>query len=216
MRRATQKRVRRLLLAAAIMPVSVPAQPQSPGTSPASQPRPVEQGVADLNPLQVSPRLEPVDLRHPTGWERVYRLSGDARGGGDGLFARIDGGIAAVFPWSAYQSSRKGLRAEVPAGTTYYIGGVPEALLAKRTSEPDASRQPAFNFVDLSARRPQPERPLSHAGTAAATSAREASRYGERSAEAPAGPSIWSSESYRRSRIEALLTAAADRRADQP
>lgn len=198
----------------ALVPVSMATGQPGPGTQPPargspSQPRPVEQGVGDLNPLQISNRLEPLDLRRPTGWERVYRLNGvPGRDGGRGLFARFDGGIAAVFPWSSYESTRRGAVATVPAGTKYYIGVLPESLTeAKPAEEPEAS----FNYLDRSARAGQPERPVQFIETAQQNSARPALRTGgtvEPSAP-PAGPSIWTSEAYRRARLEELLARAA-------
>lgn len=187
-------------------------QPASTGPGVTPGPRPVEQGVGDLNPLQISNRLEPLDLRRPTGWDRVYRLTGDARrDGGRGLFARMDGGIAAVFPWSTYEATPKGVKVPVPAGTTYYIGSLPESIspgsAPMERAEPDRS----FNFLDRSAHAGQPGRPLMHAETSMETSARGLVRLGEAApaASAPSGPTIWTSEVYRRERIEALLSAAA-------
>lgn len=201
------------------------AQPGGPGSFQAQQPgqqpgritplRPVEQGVGDLNPLQVSNRLEPTDLHQPTGWDRVYRLSGDpARDGGRGLFARFDGGIAAVFPWSAYHVTPRGVKAEVPAGTTYYIGELPASLTGGTSLRPGPGSVPgepdrSYNFLDLSARAGAPERPRLDAGLSMKTSARDAVRRGEWVEPAAAGPSIWTSESYRRDRLEALLGAAS-------
>lgn len=202
-----------VFFAVAASPGAILAQPAGQATRP--QPKPVEQGIGDVNPLQVSSRMLPLDLRRPTGWDRVYRLSGDPkRNGGKGLFARFDGGIAAVFPWSTYEATPRGFSPAVPAGTTYFIGALPDSLTSagvegERTGDAEVDR--SFNFVDRSARPGQPERPRMHAETAIETSAREAIRRGAAadSGAAPAeGPTIWTSESYRRERLEALLAAA--------
>ncbi|MCC6676233.1 MAG: hypothetical protein IT436_03735 [Phycisphaerales bacterium] len=215
--RALVKRV--LLIGVMALSGAASAQPAAPGTKP--QPKPVEQGVGDVNPLQVSSRMVPLDLRRPTGWDRVYRLSGDPkRNGGRGLFARFDGGIAAVFPWSTYEPTERGFTPAVPAGTTYYIGDLPDSLTSAGdeggggSGEAEVDR--SFNFVDRSARPGQPERPRMHAETGIETSAREGIRRGavvdpavDPGVTAGSGPTIWTSESYRRERLEALLGAAA-------
>lgn len=199
------------MLAALLASAAAGGQPAGSGAGllkEGVQPRPVEQGVGDVNPLQLSNRVLPVDLRRPTGWERVYRLSGDPRkDGGKGLFARFDGGIAAVFPWSTYVPTEDGVKRPVPAGTTYYIGTLPDGL---RGVEAGPAPERSFNFMDRSAHPGRPARPVLHAETAQETSAREGLRRGEppAAAERP-GPSIWTSEPHRRARLEALLTAAA-------
>lgn len=195
-------------------PATQPSQLGRPATL---KPQLVDQGVGDLNPLQTSNRLVPQDLRQPTGWDRVYRLSGDPmKNNGSGLFARIDGGITAVFPWSTYAVSRKGdLVPRVPPGTTYYIGGVPQSVLGGTSSitppPPDAEK--SFNFVDRSARPvAAADRPAQQADNSIATSARPVLR-GEATPDQPAvnpskPPSIWTSESYRRARLEELISRA--------
>lgn len=191
---------------------SQPGQPGRFGRPTLLQPIPVEQGIGDLNPLQTSNRLVPLDLRQPAGWDRVYRLSGDPRmNNGSGLFARISGGITAVFPWSTYEPTRRGDQVPtVPPGTTYYIGGVPRSVI-DATPTP-ASTEKSFNYVDLSARPASPERPTHQADNSVQTSARHVLRGeapADRTPSNAAPPSIWTSESYRRARLEQLLTRAA-------
>lgn len=82
----------------------------------------VAEGEADVSPLGTANRLVPVDLRVPTNFEQVYRLPTVV---GPAMFARIDGGLTAVFPQSVY----RGTQALIPAGTTWYLGTLPEHVL---------------------------------------------------------------------------------------
>lgn len=95
---------------------------------PSEAPRPVLQGVDDVSPLQQSLSLEPVDLRQPSGFDRVYRLPtrpnffGRVR---ESAFFRASGGLVAVFPQSSYRTVGRGVDiAEVPAGTVYQLGPI--------------------------------------------------------------------------------------------
>jgi hypothetical protein len=90
----------------------------------------VDPDFGDVGPLRVSTRVLPVDMRSPSGFDRVYRVPGSAGGvpgmdGGEERFARISGGLAAVFPRSDYITTKKGQYALIPPGTVFYIGGVP-------------------------------------------------------------------------------------------
>jgi hypothetical protein len=80
-------------------------------------------GSTDLDPLRGSIRVLPTDLRAPTSFENVYKLSTTDRfGKAQDLYARRNGGLTAVFPRSVYVQSRKGLVPEIPAGTVFIIG----------------------------------------------------------------------------------------------
>lgn len=84
----------------------------------ADQPiKPVDQTVADLDPLLTSFRDMQVDLRQPLGFQGVYRVPGQ-----EDKFMRSSGALYAVFPHSIYTSTKKGIAPLVPAGTVYYIG----------------------------------------------------------------------------------------------
>lgn len=167
--------------------------------SAASPPRPVEQGVADRDLLSTSLRLEPIDQRTPTHFERVYRLEdvmrrGEAFGGvrrASG-FVRFDAGIAAVFPRSEYTEFAGGQIAEVPPGTVFHIGLRPE-VEERRPLAP-----PTYNAVDLSAR---------------GASALHAAGYGAgdrvAKAEGPEARSMWGDEPTRRLRVATLLDDAS-------
>lgn len=86
--------------------------------------RPVVEGTSDVSPLADSLELRPIDLRLPSGFDRVYEVPT----GEGSLFARIDGGLTAVFPRSEYTATPYGAVAEVPAGTVWVIGQTPRWL----------------------------------------------------------------------------------------
>jgi hypothetical protein len=131
---------------------------------------PVEQGVADRGPLAVSRRVAPADLRVPQDFERVYRIDSPSRRKAMGdLFARRSGAITAVFPRSQYVETRFGSLAEVPAGTTYYIGTDAAARAVGDDSLPPGvwrptdpaprravDRRAMDTSIDLSARQARP------------------------------------------------------------
>ncbi len=118
-------------------------------SSPDPRLKPVEAGVADRGPLSSSGRVVPADLRLPIGFDRVYKLESASRRRplGD-MFARQSGGVTAVFPRSQYSEAGG---AEIPAGTTYYIGNLPESVTGSVSARPAPRKLPA-NYVDRSAR----------------------------------------------------------------
>lgn len=111
---------------------------------------PVNPATRDVSPLGVSNALQPLDLRHPTSWERVYEVrrldnaaswrpsyrlgevapapSGWNAGAGASWYARANGGLVAVFPRSTYVQTPQGTYADIPPGTVYGIGGVPSSV----------------------------------------------------------------------------------------
>lgn len=91
---------------------------------------PVEQRVADVDPLAASIRQIETGLRQPTGFEQVYRVPGD-----DEHFMRIDGGLYAVFPRSVYTNRRFGELPLIPANTVFSIGP-PQFLMRDAKPEP--------------------------------------------------------------------------------
>ncbi|MFT5424430.1 MAG: hypothetical protein ACI89L_002225 [Phycisphaerales bacterium] len=84
----------------------------------------VDPGWADASAINDSLRLVPVDLRTPTGFDRVFRLPTVV---GGQMFARMDGGLTAVFPRSEYGFGQ----ALIPAGTTWYIGALPSRVFGE-------------------------------------------------------------------------------------
>lgn len=102
--------------------------PSSLLAQPPNRPRPtgglqaLEPGMQDLDPLRTSLRLQPVDLRQPMDFDKVYRLPGS---GATDRLVRMSGAVSAVFPRSDYVGSENGLLALIPAGTVFHLGGVP-------------------------------------------------------------------------------------------
>ena len=94
--------------------------------TPAQPLTPVDQRFQDLNPLATSLRSLPTDLRQPSNFDRVYRVRTPG-GAQDEQFARVSGALTALFPRSEYTQTKRGARADVPAGTIFYIGGLPHA-----------------------------------------------------------------------------------------
>ncbi|MCG3123664.1 MAG: hypothetical protein GIKADHBN_02085 [Phycisphaerales bacterium] len=198
----------------------------------------VEQGREDAGPLARSIRVAPTDLRLPIGFDQVYRLENTARNSQGDLYARRSGGITAVFPRSQYSVSASGsLLAEIPPGTTFYIGGLPESLTRPEKAR---VRQLPETYIDRSARpaRADVAAPVTSARQSDAT-ARSAAPRGTPPAPAsdspsqrsqrpivtpgaveipgaaaprrtaPDRPSVFSDESYRSKRVESLLNRAA-------
>lgn len=84
-----------------------------------AQDRPVQQGVADVDPLLESLRAYSPSLRLDNNFEHVYLL--DANDPNSPFFRRA-GGLYAVFPRSEYVLTRDGVIAAVPPGTIFHFG----------------------------------------------------------------------------------------------
>lgn len=140
-------RLQILLLAATVgaMALAGGSPPSSVGGQPAGMVK-VDQGFADVGPLQADMRLAPLDLRMPTDYDAVYRgMAANGYGGSTEYFARISGAVTAVFPQSVYLQLKDGSHvADVPPGTVYYIGDLPEELTGSPAPEP----------LPITARRP--------------------------------------------------------------
>ncbi len=87
--------------------------------------RQVDPTIADVGPLNVSLRDMPPDLREPNDFRGVFQLPSDEPSRYAGYFARVRGGVWAVFPRSVYQRTEEGIIPTVPANTTFFLGGVP-------------------------------------------------------------------------------------------
>ncbi len=134
--------------------------------------RPIEAGSLDSSPLAGSMQLLPIDLRLPTGFDQVYRVET----GHGPAFARMNGGLRAVFPRSEYGLGQSGVEAQIPAGTTWVIGDTP-AWYADRfgtlATEPAGAVGPVqpglmARRVDLSANAPNAWAVPTFAGSTAA------------------------------------------------
>jgi hypothetical protein len=119
------RRIRPVMIACCGMccvAVAAPLQAQSPPPSPSSPPpaprlKSLDQSVEDTGPLSRSFRVPPTDLRGPSGFQQVYRVPGQEE-----LLMRGSGELFAVFPYSSYLPTRRGLVPTIPAGTVFYIG----------------------------------------------------------------------------------------------
>ena len=179
--------------------------------------QPVEATIGDTNPLALSQRILRADLRVPTGFERVYRISVP---GGEPRFARIDSGITAIFPQSTYIPSEFGPRASIPPGTVFSIGGDLRDLLPKATNRlaensdaprPGSASNFANRFVDRSTRNPavvksprdlanpRPQRPHTPDASPPPPAANTAP------SNPPEPVTIWTSDLHRQRRIADLL-----------
>jgi len=169
--------------------------------------RPVEQGVGDRSPLSANRMLEPMDLRIPLNFDRVYKLDSEPRlfGGGPGpRYARMSGAVTAIFPRSEYTPAGAGrLLVGVPAGTVYSIGGPLEQILGPRWSAPRA-RVGAVNFVDRSAAVAPPAMSGQAGGDAGQYDDRLAMRAPDQGRSAR-GRTIWTSDALRQERLSVLL-----------
>ncbi|MCC6970641.1 MAG: hypothetical protein IT434_10515 [Phycisphaerales bacterium] len=166
---------------------------------------PVPQGTVDANPLAAPANVQPLDLRLPLGFDRVFRVVEPGRSMLNQRYARSSGAITAVFPRSQYTPTRDGVIPEIPAGTIFYIGGLPDDLFS---SPPPAIRR-GPTYVDRSVRA------VPSAAESAASPAETPARLGDRVArreivERPAPVSIMTDEGFRQARVCELIDRAAE------
>ena len=109
--------------------------------------KPVEQGIADRGPLDGGMRWINLGLQLPSGYRQCFERPG-------GGFMRADGGLVATFQQSIYMQSKEGLMPDIPASTTFVIGGVPLAgevghgrLLPVDPLDPGRGPSPAEGFA---------------------------------------------------------------------
>lgn len=185
--------------------------------------RPVDPNTSDANPLAVSQRLIPADLRVPTGFDRVYELIDprhattypSTRPDPAGVFFRASGGLVLSFPRSSYVPTRAGALPVMPPGATYSLG-LPRAASPASAPSPPASAgaRPAHALpagtTAFSAQRAQPVPSLASAAPARATFEPSPAPQPE-----PRG-SIWLDPEYRALRLSALIEAARLRAATPP
>ncbi|MFN0012293.1 MAG: hypothetical protein ACKVS8_11695 [Phycisphaerales bacterium] len=127
-----------ILLALLAAEPGLPARPTpppapSPGPPPGLRPqdlRKVEQTEADVGPLRTSNRVQPPDLLQPRGFREVYQIPRDSPSKYAGWFARVDGGVIAVFPRSQYDMTKEGTKPLVPPATEFFLGSVPGGAAA--------------------------------------------------------------------------------------
>lgn len=198
----------------------------SPSTKPTL--KPVDPGVADVDPLGTSTRILPKDLRQPANFDRVYEVELN----GKRFFVRAHGGVYAVFPRSDYVQTNRGAVPIVPAGTVYHLGSLTrhdtKALTADEPPVHPAAAKPARpsrrDQAAPSTAAPSPE--SAAAQPAPSARRREVQRQATEPPlsdaappvpRAPEAASIWTSELLRVSRTGALLDQArAARAVDKP
>jgi hypothetical protein len=173
-------------------------------TSLLSQPQqsiltPIDQGYADRTANSASARLPEADLRLPVGFERAYRVRGSApwRQGStptSGVYARVSGGLVAVFPQSQYTKVGRYTRADVPPGTVYVFNDGHHPATTPARAGNDANLMRRINPFDvISPTLPEPQ----------STTPRIAQPV------APASDlSVWTDEEYRQRRVGQLIDAA--------
>ncbi|MHC5113158.1 MAG: hypothetical protein ACYTGP_01860 [Planctomycetota bacterium] len=145
---------------------------------------PVDEGVADLDPLATSTRQAPTDLRMPTGFHSLYHVPDR-----DDLLMRVNGGLYAVFPRSLYAQSRFGPVPTIPNDTVFHIGPTTVEALAEPNEDVGADRR-IERRIDRTYRPQRSARP----------EPREA---------ASTGTTIVTDHVYRAHRLRALIQRAA-------
>lgn len=149
------------------------------------------QGLGDTGPLS---RDLGRDSRTPdsNGFTGVYELP--RRKGQPRRFARIDGGLIAVFPYSTYEETAYGAAATIPPGTTYYIGpGWINRLMNATHADAAPGLLASPTAIDL--------------GVDGSGARRVDSRAPAEVADPGVTPrSIWTDEAFRRERLAALLS----------
>jgi hypothetical protein len=187
--------------------------------------QPIDQTVADVNPLSASLRQVHRDLRQPTGFQSVYHVPGH-----DDLLMRVNGGIYAVFPESEYTVNRKGRTVPlIPAGTVFYIG-LPNKLTTPpgRSSNAHTGIEPTVRLVSQIDSRSPVDAPVGVVNTMLDMKIGEVDQNGKPLALAQqplvqndpqpaampdpsrfAGPTIVNDSSYRARRLDELLQRAA-------
>lgn len=168
--------------------------------------KPVEEGFEDVSPLASPNRLEPIDLRRPSGFEQVYEITTPT---GEKAFVRIDNGLVAIFDRSDYLAGTN--KAFIPPNTRFRIGT--QGLTAR--SDQTIESTPASGRIDRRASNRVPNRPAGRRTTQQQTEqaqeaeTQEASDPSVAAVEGP--PSIVTNEIYRRLRLTQLLLEAIEK-----
>jgi hypothetical protein len=206
---------------ALLSPWPAGAQSQLAGAQPVLTP--VEAGE-DSNPLRVGLRRQRVDLRGPSGFDRLYRVSPGAVIGGvtikEGGYARISGSTVVVYPRGSYSQVAPGVaRADVPAGTMYLQASNVSELIGSPQTRASTSQQRAQSQSEAARNTLAPANTTSTLPRALNARLSEGATPSlPRDADAPTTivssamndmPSLWDDESYRQRRIGAMIQAAA-------
>ncbi len=186
--------------------------------------RAVEQGTEDVGPLARSARISRVDLRMPTGFDRVYRLESPTLGSDSpARYARVSGALIAIFPRSEYQTTAAGTSIMVPPGTIYAIGSGSAASAVASRREITPSRPAPLDLREstrMGTRVDTRVDTVAHAGPPEArtrvqvdesASAIDRPRPDQPGPEPAPARSIWGDERYRVARVAALLNSVTAR-----
>lgn len=167
----------------------------------------VEQGVADDGPLKSSLRVIQPQLRLPQNFGDVYSFRDRD---GKSKYARVSGGLTAVFDQSEYVDTRDGTLPLIPAGTIFRLGrfkGFDEVAPPRTYTSPNLA-----SMLDSGLQSTQvsswvdPSRPDGAAQARAAVRTEPDRAETSRERVPPAG--MLSDESYRRARVRALMAEA--------
>jgi hypothetical protein len=171
--------------------------------------REVDQSVQGRNDLAASTRKPFSDLRLPLNFDRLYEVDSQAirsRAGISGrAFARASGGLVAVFPRTNDRRLAPGVNlVGVPPGTVYLFADTASwtGMTADRTrtSSPNS-------LVQRIEQAPLPANPFPSTNPAGLRPT--APQLAQSKADiVPAGPTIWTSETWRAGRVGALLDRA--------
>lgn len=197
---------------------SVLAAPGSFGAFAAPEPLPtslppgasrVDQGTTDTGPLRSSLRVIQPNLRMPQNFGDVYSFRDRD---GKMKYARVSGGVTAVFDSSEYVDTSRGTFPLIPASTVFHLG----SLRSFNDAAPPAANYVSPNFAvsnvssiqsSVASTRIDATRPDGAAALAITRVAPSPTR-SEPEREPPAWGML-SNESYRRSRVRELLGEAA-------
>jgi len=170
--------------------------------------REVDQQVQGRNDLAASTRKPFSDLRVPLNFDRLYEVDSSAirsRAGIQGrAFARVSGGLVAVFPRTDNRRLAPGVEVvSVPPGTVYLFADT--ATWTGMTT--DRSRTSSPN--SLVQRIEQPPLPANPFANPPLKQASEVDSLAQTKDDiVPSGPTIWTNEQWRAGRVGALLDRA--------
>lgn len=195
---------------------------------------PVASNTRDTSSVSTSLRSEAIDLRAPRLFEQLFALrkreDTDLRGGtllnfgsgnvaasshalesgGTKWFARLDGGVIALFPRSTYVETDQGRFAEIPAGTIYALGRPPASLLGLEPVKRPEFTTPDATTTDTSRPMARPADQGAGRSTPAMLQPTSAPKPADDAKAADASaPSVFQNDVYRSRRIRALLLKAA-------
>jgi len=159
--------------------------------------RPVDAGTSRSGLMAAPGRAAPTDLRAPSAFDRVYRVMNKGKDSGD--FARVQGGIYAVYSGSQSTGTNSN---EVPAGTVFYIGA-PRSTFHRPAPDPSALQRAPRPRSPAGERAPTGA-PLSNSARGTVTVPTPI-----RSADVPPVPlTIFTNEVYRARLVSTLLDRA--------